>query len=597
MKPAINKRRQYLAKASAASLKKSPVLDAVASVKVHINPKLIRAERIGFIVLDEQMRYATHITLSTRCACITDAVPQRLIDSAHRQQAATVIVFHVIPDGDAIPSKSDISLAEKIVKLGRRSHLEVIDYVVISRTDATSLLDLAVRTACAAGSVQEYAEQMTLSSILAEQPQNWPPQIPAQPVSGKPRTLWAIDLFAGCGGLSLGLEQAGFTPLLASELNHDAMATYMANRQHNALSITSFYDVHAITDDKLEELKTGWKKLGIDEIDLIAGGPPCQGYSGIGHRRSYKVEKEKIPSNFLFKEMTRIISKLRPRMFLFENVKGLLSARWTANGKKGEIWEAVQKAFRELNGGEYLIDFKLVQAKDYGVPQNRPRVLMAGIRKDLGWNPDVSATASGLLPSKQGIPPSIEDMLSDLVDPGYLGKKETERYLCPPKTEVQKRLRTSKDGTVVAPKGAALKDQEYSEHKPLIREKFQYMLDHNGEIPVHMQTKKFAQRVLPRVWGANGPTITVTSLPEDYVHFVQPRALTVREWARLQMFPDWYEFKGPRTTGGVRRAGNPHQGVWDRECPKYTQIGNAVPVELARKVGVHLSNILREVAK
>lgn len=597
MNPAHVKSPKYRVRTSAASLKKSPVIDAVASVKVHINPKLTKTERIGFIALDEHKRYVTHITLSTIDACITDAVPQRLIDAAHHQLAATLIVFHVIRDGDATPSKSDILLAEKIVEMSRGAHLEVFDYVVISRTGATSLLDLAVRTASAARSVQEHAVQMTLSSILAEQPQNWPPQIPAQPVSGQPRTLWAIDLFAGCGGLSLGLEQAGFTPLLVSELNHDAMATYMANRQHHTLSITSFYDVHAITDDKLGELKAGWKKLGIDEIDLIAGGPPCQGYSGIGHRRSYKVEKEKIPSNFLFKEMTRIISKLRPRMFLFENVKGLLSARWTAKGQKGEIWEAVKKAFRNINGGEYLIDFKLVQAKDYGVPQNRPRILMAGIRKDLGWKPDTNATASGLLPSKQGNPPSIEEMLSDLVDPGYLGKKETERYLCPPKTEVQKRLRTSKDGTTVAPKGAALTDQEYSDHKPHIREKFQYMLDHDGEIPMHMRTKKFAQRVLPRVWGASGPTITVTSLPEDYVHYVQPRALTVREWARLQMFPDWYEFKGPRTTGGVRRAGNPHQGVWDRECPKYTQIGNAVPVELARKVGVHLSNILREVAE
>ncbi len=597
MNPTNDKSRKYRVKTFATALKNAPVIDAVAAVKAHINPNLARTERIGFIALDEHKRYLSHIKLSASGVCITDSMPKRLIDFAHHQQSSTVIVFHVILDSDATPSEFDIALAAKIVKISCEAHLEVIDYVVISRKGATSLLDLVMRTAYASGSVQEYATQMTLSSILAEQPQNWPPIIPVQPVSGQPRTLWAIDLFAGCGGLSLGLEQAGFTPILASELNRDAMATYMANRQHHKLSITSFYDVHAITDDKLGELKAGWKKLGIDEIDLIAGGPPCQGYSGIGHRRSYKVEKEKIPSNFLFKEMTRIISKLRPRMFLFENVKGLLSARWTADGQKGEIWEAVQKAFRDINGGEYFVDFKLVQAKDYGVPQNRPRVLMVGIRKDLGWKPNKTATASGLLPAKQGDPPSIEEMLSDLVDPGYLRKRETERYLCPPQTDVQKRLRTSKDGTAVAPKGAVLTDHEYSDHKPHIREKFQYMLDHDGEIPLHMRTKKFAQRVLPRIWGANGPTITVTSLPEDYVHYVQPRALTVREWARLQMFPDWYEFKGPRTTGGVRRAGNPHQGVWDRECPKYTQIGNAVPVELAKKVGLHLSNILREVVK
>ena len=82
--------------------------------------------------------------------------------------------------------------------------------------------------------------------------------------------------------------------------------------------------------------------------------------------------------------------------------------------------------------------------------------------------------------------------------------------------------------------------------------------------------------------------ITATSLPDDYVHYGQPRILTVREWARLQTFPDWYQFAGKRTTGGRRRAGDPDAGDWSRELPKYTQIGNAVPVWLARAVGRHL---------
>ena len=119
-------------------------------------------------------------------------------------------------------------------------------------------------------------------------------------------------------------------------------------------------------------------------------------------------------------------------------------------------------------------------------------------------------------------------------------------------------------------------------------EKFQYMLDHHGEIRPEDQTKKFAQRVIPREWGPDGPTITATSLPDDYVHYGQPRILTVREWARLQTFPDWYQFAGKRTTGGRRRAGDPDAGDWTRELPKYTQIGNAVPVWLARAVGAHL---------
>ena len=125
-----------------------------------------------------------------------------------------------------------------------------------------------------------------------------------------------------------------------------------------------------------------------------------------------------------------------------------------------------------------------------------------------------------------------------------------------------------------------------------IVKKFQHMIDNNGKIPEEMKTKKFAQRVIPKKWNSSGPNITATSLPDDFVHYSQPRSLTVREWARLQMFPDWYEFSGKRTTGGRRRAGDPSRGDWARETPKYTQIGNAVPVKLAEEIGRHMKSLI-----
>ena len=133
---------------------------------------------------------------------------------------------------------------------------------------------------------------------------------------------------------------------------------------------------------------------------------------------------------------------------------------------------------------------------------------------------------------------------------------------------------------------------EYSNHSDDVVKKFRYMIKHNGEIPESMQTKKFAQRLLPMRWGEGGPSITATSLPDDYVHFSLPRVPTVREWARLHMFPDRYLFSGKRTTGGRRRAGDPESGDWSRDVPKYTQIGNAVPVALAHHVGLHLRKLI-----
>lgn len=400
-----------------------------------------------------------------------------------------------------------------------------------------------------------------------------------------------IDLFAGCGGLSLGMEQAGFTPLLFSEINKDAAETYLANRDGD---IEDYRDIYSLNDAELAKLMKKWASKGIKEVDLVCGGPPCQGYSGIGHRRSYKVDRKDIPSNHLYEEMIRVIKKVRPRMFLFENVKGLVVGRWTPQGEKGEIWRDVWASFKGIPG--YTVRHSLVQAKDYGVPQNRPRILIVGIRNDLGWEPAPlagdDAVAAGLLPEGSGNAPGLEDVFGDLIDPDYEREFVTAKYPAPAKSVFQREMRTSRDGSEVLGKGKALTEQEYSRHSPQIRAKFEHMRKNNGEIPAKMQTKKFAQRLLTPRWNGTGPSITATSLPDDFVHWAQPRSLTVREWARLQCFPDWYQFRGPRTTGGLRRAGDPSTGHWSRDVPKYTQIGNAVPIRLGRAMGFHFRTLL-----
>jgi DNA (cytosine-5)-methyltransferase 1 len=438
--------------------------------------------------------------------------------------------------------------------------------------------------------------------------------------------LSLVDLFAGCGGLSLGMENAGFTPVFVSELNKDAMETYLTNRHHllggrpfAELAHLRCHDAHELQGERLERLVADLEELGIklpdrgevtgtSELDLLAGGPPCQGYSGMGHRRSYSVDKREIPSNQLYQRMAAVIRRLRPRIFLFENVRGLLTSRWRHN-ESARIWPDVLQEFRSIPG--YTVRWSLVRARDYGVPQNRPRVLLVGVRDDvvehcLGLDPGADtedAVKCGFLPP--GEPsgyPDLEDLLDDLVDTSVAkalvtgrfptGDFQTTRYPSPARTPIQRLLRSpppAHGGKI----SAELTEHEYSRHRPEVVAKFMYMLANGGVIPEYARTKKFSQRVLPRRWGNQRPSITAASLPDDYVHYSQPRTLSVREWARLQLFPDWYQFKGKRTTGGIRRAGNPREGIFDRDVPKYTQIGNAVPVGLAERVGIHFRRILK----
>jgi len=456
-----------------------------------------------------------------------------------------------------------------------------------------------------------------------------PPREKATRATPRNRLYSMVDLFAGCGGLSLGFENSGFTPVFMNEVDSNARASYLANRHHElgGLCFSENADLHSadaheLKSKRLEQLVSDLSAIpelnlrfdtGASEasgagstIDVLAGGPPCQGFSGIGIRRSYAVDKQELPSNRLYARMANIIRRLRPRIFLFENVRGLLTSRWTRGDDGDYIFPEVKAEFRQIEG--YEVRWSLVFAKDYGVPQNRPRVLLVGIRKDIieacsslfpSSDPE-DAVACGFLPKgEQGQYPDLADLLGDLVDDeiavrlrsGDLprGSFATRVYPRAPSTPIQELLRAGKRGV-----STQLTDQEYSKHNSFIVAKFDHMIANDSVIPEYLRTKKFRQRALRPRWGKGGPNITATSLPDDYVHFSQPRILTVREWARLQLFPDWYQFVGKRTTGGLRRAGNPLEGNFEREVPKYTQIGNAVPVGLAQRVGAHFKAIIDE---
>jgi len=406
-------------------------------------------------------------------------------------------------------------------------------------------------------------------------------------MTNKPK--YFIDLFAGCGGMSLGLEQAGFIPLLYNEINDNAATTYKNNVKDRFEPIY-IKDIKELSKDMIEEFKSKWNSNG-KNVDLVVGGPPCWGYSKIGIRRTFDTDKVNIGTNHLYNYMADVISNIKPKIFLFENVMGLLTARWTKDGEKGEIWENIQSTFKSIKG--YSVQVELIHCYDYGVPQNRPRIIMVGIRDDLRWVDSHDKPCFGRLPNKLKKPiPTIEDTIGDLIDENYQDSLITRKYPQSCGTsEIQRELRKGSNEKPLR-KGALVKNHKYSNHSQKIVDKFKYMIKNDSEIPENMKTKKFAQKVLPRKWLNGKPNITVTSLPDDYVHYCQPRSLTVREWARLQTFPDNFIFHGPRTTGGRRRAGEPENNFETRDIPQYTQIGNAVPVRMAKEFGKHFIEII-----
>lgn len=344
----------------------------------------------------------------------------------------------------------------------------------------------------------------------------------------KPKIL---DLFCGCGGLSLGFENAGFEVALAIDIWKDAVETY--NRNHSK-SVAICKDIHELDNNYLRDFSQKENIVG------VIGGPPCQGYSTVGTRDVND------PRNHLYLEYCRVVEAIKPKFFVIENVKGLLTLN------NGMFKDDIVDRFSKLG---YNISFKVLNASNYGVPQNRQRVFFVGL-KDEEFD----------FPEEKDYKVSTFEALSDLPS---LDKMEECLEIYP------------------------YKDDEVNEYQKLMRKDSKMIYNHN-ETKHTEQTKNIISMIkdggrisdLPKeYWGvrkynkafqrmnSNEPSHTIDTGHRNYFHYRENRVPSVRECARIQSFPDKFIFIGAKTS-------------------QYKQVGNAVPPLLAYEVACAIKNQL-----
>jgi DNA (cytosine-5)-methyltransferase 1 len=366
---------------------------------------------------------------------------------------------------------------------------------------------------------------------------------------GEERAPVAIDLFAGAGGLSEGLLAAGIRVAASVELHPQPSLTHAFNHPATGVLVG---DVRDLDLDLLEQVVR--ENVDTSTVDLVVGGPPCQGFSSAGRKASSD------PRNSLFQAFVKVIVRTRPRMFLMENVPGFRSMY------QGRVYGEACAAFRAL-GYEFVDD--VVVAAKYGVPQRRRRFVM------VGWLPGdaepfewpeathVGLAEQNLLDLTLAPTPTAGDALADLsfVEPGY----EATRYLTDPQSEFAIARRNG---------NGLLFNQLATRHRLKAVEMFE-RIPVGGSIRMveeHLKSKKVTMvRLNP-----NAVSNTIVSLPDDILHFAHHRILSVRECARLQTFDDDFVFIGKRTSGFVERR---------VDVPQYTQVGNAVPPILGIALG------------
>lgn len=346
-----------------------------------------------------------------------------------------------------------------------------------------------------------------------------------------------IDLFAGVGGLSLGFEMEGFDILLANEFDQSIATAYKEN--HKSTNVV----VGDITSLDLSKVFGEY----VNKIDVVIGGPPCQGFSQKGKRKTINDER-----NFLFKHYVEVVKFVKPKYFVMENVPNLLTA------EKGFFLNEIKGLFK---GYGYSIRYGVLNAADYGVPQNRRRAIIIG--KYLATPPELP------LPCKQKV--TIWDAISDLA---YLESGEGEfeqEYRNSPKSDYEKKMR----------KGSKiLYNHMATKHSALALERLSLIPPNAGKeiLPKEHITKSVYSGTWSRM-KQNDVAVTITTrfdTPSSgkFTHPFLNRAITVREAARLQSFPDTFKFIGSKMS-------------------QMKQVGNAVPPLLARKIARVIMNDIK----
>lgn len=401
-----------------------------------------------------------------------------------------------------------------------------------------------------------------------------------------------IDLFAGCGGLSLGLYNSGlWKGKFAIEKSPDAFETLHYNliKKRNHFEWPNWLPKQNLDiKEVIKNYKDNLKGLR-GEIDLVAGGPPCQGFSTAGRRIEGDLRNE------LIKSYIKFIRLVQPKVIFFENVKGF-TQKFDKNKLKGKIYSEYVTNALEYNSPKgdfqgYKVEGKLIDFSEFGIPQKRTRFILVGIRKDIANQVRPNVFFEQIQKQKEaflfkkgiGLTNSLEDAISDLLKINEVVSPDTKSFSAglynPIKSNYQILLRDKVDSKIPD-------SHRFAKHSKDTLRKFEFILKNaeknktlSNELKEKFNLKK--RTVIPL--SGKTPTPTITTLPDDYIHYCEPRIFTVREYARIQSFNDWYEFKGKYTTGGKRRT---------QEVPRYSQIGNAIPPLFGEQAGITFNKII-----
>lgn len=367
-----------------------------------------------------------------------------------------------------------------------------------------------------------------------------------------------IDLFAGVGGLSTGFRKAGFNIVLANEIDESIAKSYEKNHGETVM----------INDD-IKNILPALNKIN-KKIDIIIGGPPCQGFSMAGARiRENKSERFlDDPRNYLFRNYFQVVQKIEPKFFIMENVPGMLSM------KDGKIIEEIERLFSDssnFKNGKYYIYKKVLNAADYGVPQERHRLIIIGSKIEFNFEKILEKVRQRMIKNGEIVSHTIYDAISDL---NYLSSGQGEfkqKYRLEPLTQYQKDRRANSE---------FLYNHVATQHSPKAVDRISRLKQGGRRLDLAegKQIKSVHSGAYGRMcWDELAKTIiTRFDTPSSgvYIHPEQNRTLTPREAARIQSFDDDYIFYGNKSS-------------------VIKQIGNAVPPMLA----YYLANVIKEIEK